>query len=702
MLAATSPERAARYFESIGGQVESMDAQMQLALIHYVHEHCPSNLAILTVLLEKGSTSVVQYEAASALKQLSHTTESVKAVANCYIELIVRESDNNTRLVMLGKLKDLQTRYSVVNDSVMDLMRALRSSDAEVKSKVLELVSLGVTVSSAHGIIDYLYKELRASDSLPYKKSLLQVVRTIGEKSPSAALKVLFLAAKEEEGSLASFSISLAKGLLELVPAVRMAAIEDHVLSGFDSVDEGPLARLLWLVGEYCQEATLIEKAMEAIKRSLGHLPFSQDDAEDREADFKVHGTRTVLNADGTYATESAMTSTFASSKRNSGLRGVLMQGNFGVAPALAMALVKLCLAAKKSSYFKKLQAESILIITSVLRLGLSSMVETAIPKSLYDRVMLSLRILAKPDDAKMVKAFVKDSHDVLGDILRMKKSEDLQQSNNVDTPCAFRLAEKTKRLESQVRRDYLQAVSGNALSTVGSALSRVVQLTGLSDPIYAETYVALAGSEVLLDILLVNQTDDTLQNVQFDLSTTGDLQVTDKPLSLTLSPRGYALTKASVKVNSTNNGAIFGCITHGLAHDTIFLANIHLDVVDYICSSTVLKNEDEFRRLWVKLEWENKVVISSKTTTLQALIELLMREVHFACLTEGYGVSESGDYLAANLGATSAFGEDILANLCLVRDKENMVTGHLRLRSKTKGIAVALGETITRIVAQI
>ena len=45
-----------------------------------------------------------------------------------------------------------------------------------------------------------------------------------------------------------------------------------------------------------------------------------------------------------------------------------------------------------------------------------------------------------------------------------------------------------------------------------GSRLKRVMQLTGLSDPIYAEAVVTVHEYDIVLDVLLINQTNETLQ----------------------------------------------------------------------------------------------------------------------------------------------------------------------------------------------
>ena len=64
------------------------------------------------------------------------------------------------------------------------------------------------------------------------------------------------------------------------------------------------------------------------------------------------------------------------------------------------------------------------------------------------------------------------------------------------------------------------------------------------------------------------------------------------------------------------------------------------------------------------------------------------------ACLTPLHALEGECGFLAANLCAQSLFGEDALANVCL-EFTNNQIQGHIRIRSKTQGIALALGEKV-------
>ena len=49
---------------------------------------------------------------------------------------------------------------------------------------------------------------------------------------------------------------------------------------------------------------------------------------------------------------------------------------------------------------------------------------------------------------------------------------------------------------------------------------SKVYQLTGFSDPVYAEAFVEVHHYDILLKIVLMNRTNKTLPNINFELLT--------------------------------------------------------------------------------------------------------------------------------------------------------------------------------------
>lgn len=92
---------------------------------------------------------------------------------------------------------------------------------------------------------------------------------------------------------------------------------------------------------------------------------------------------------------------------------------------------------------------------------------------------------------------------------------------------------------------------------------AKVYQLTGYSDNIYAEAFVEVHHYDILLKIMLVNRTNKTLPNINVELLTQGNLKIVEKPIQVTLRALATTTVKASLKVSSTDNGAIYGYITY-------------------------------------------------------------------------------------------------------------------------------------------
>lgn len=65
----------------------------------------------------------------------------------------------------------------------------------------------------------------------------------------------------------------------------------------------------------------------------------------------------------------------------------------------------------------------------------------------------------------------------------------------------------------------------------------------------YAEAYVNVNQYDIVLDVLIVNQTSDTLECLTLELATLGDLKLVEKPSPVTLAPNDFTNIKANVKV---------------------------------------------------------------------------------------------------------------------------------------------------------
>lgn len=119
---------------------------------------------------------------------------------------------------------------------------------------------------------------------------------------------------------------------------------------------------------------------------------------------------------------------------------------------------------------------------------------------------------------------------------------------------------------------------------------------------------------------------------------------------------------------------------------------------------------------MWSEFEWENKVNVNTNirysidgwnrarsllskphpSSDLRAYLKHIMASTNMSCLTPEKQLEGDCGFLSANMYARSIFGEDALANLSIEKPGEGPISGHIRIRSKTQGIALSLGDKIT------
>ena len=360
---------------------------------------------------------------------------------------------------------------------------------------------------------------------------------------------------------------------------------------------------------------------MSAIKSCIGEIPIVESELKNLEngidseespapsAPSSNTNSRTVT-ADGSYATQSALSVTIKVDKTANipPLRQYLLNGEFFIGTALANCLVKLALryrqvvgAGKQSNSFI---AQSMLILTSILHLGKSKLITQTINDDDFERIALCLMVLTNfcsqngvnvELETLLKEIFLSEMRSSLDSMLTSTKSEqeeakhELKSKKNKcvesDDHLIFTqlMSKNSETMENQFDVSLSQAIAGyvgptatTALGQKGSnvadllsasKLSKVTQLTGFSDPVYAECYVNVNQYDICLDVLIVNQSSDTLQNCTLELATLGDLKLVEKPQPLVLAPHDFANIKASVKVASTENGIIFGNIGQSFTH---------------------------------------------------------------------------------------------------------------------------------------
>ncbi|KAH8583078.1 coatomer beta subunit [Cryptosporidium sp. chipmunk genotype I] len=189
--------------------------------------------------------------------------------------------------------------------------------------------------------------------------------------------------------------------------------------------------------------------------------------------------------------------------------------------------------------------------------------------------------------------------------------------------------------------------------------------------------------------------------------------------------------------------------------NDIVVLNEINIDLIDFITNSNIPC--PLFRQLWSEFEWENKIPIHTSCESFMQFLKYLIKETKLSLVGfsnvesmmmigggSGIGKStnntnnnininsvissgnanhlimmdEKSNFFATNLYARSIFGEDALVNISLEkqlnsnqrdfgtagREKEPkmMITGTVRIRSRTQGIALSLGDHIVSLQRKI
>lgn len=208
------------------------------------------------------------------------------------------------------------------------------------------------------------------------------------------------------------------------------------------------------------------------------------------------------------------------------------MDGDFFFGAALSATLTKLALRYAElvtdARTVNRLTTQVMLIMSSILHLGKSGFPTKPITYDDSDRIMLCLRTLSERTP-EAVGVFLHDCRDALSKMLDAQTEEDqrmLKEKQRAtakvqpDSPVLF--AQLSNGRDNQLGENVFESSLNQALagtktaqisdmSSPNNKLNKVTQLTGFSDPVYAEAYVNVNQYDIVLDVLIVNQTSESI-----------------------------------------------------------------------------------------------------------------------------------------------------------------------------------------------
>ena len=686
--------------------------------------------AFITEIIESPTSSVV-YEAAITLILLTSDLLLIVLAGTKLVELANKEADNNVKIITLQRIYELnKKRPGLLSALSLDLLAVLSTQDIDVRRKALDVALSLITSRNVEDVVKLLKKEVQRTTglaeekSLEYRQLLINTIHLLAIEYGEVATNVIDLLLELIGDLLTTVArdvITFVKEVVEKYPNLRKDVVH-KLIQRLPRVKSGSVFRgALWILGEYSNDEATIKETWKFIRSSVGEVPIlasekkhleGADETEETSAPGSKKGP--VVLPDGTYATETALTAHLSVSQSDvsNQIRKLILDGDFFLAAVLLSTLVKLVLRMETlgidASKVNALRAEGLLIMVSIIRIGESTFVKERIDEDSSDRIFACIKFLTDNEDSALIRqGFLEDTRRAFrsqveaeqakkGDVRAKEFQENVEQ---IDDGIVFRQFEKSGGSEANEEDDVLFKVLAKDRD-ISSKLNRILQLTGFSDPIYAETFVKVHQFDITLDVLLVNQTTSTMRNLTVEFATLGDLRAADKPAPANLGPHGFHRLSVTFKVSSADTGVIFGNIVYDGQHsdesNIVILSEVSVDVMDYVKPATCTENT--FRKMWTELEWENKISIKVNMKSLKEYLQLLMAKTNTKCLTPGAVDGDECNVLAANLYSRSTFGEDALANLSIEILEDGIITGHLRIRSESQGLALSLGDKVAEI----
>ncbi|KAL8433420.1 hypothetical protein ACSSS7_003902 [Eimeria intestinalis] len=196
-------------------------------------------------------------------------------------------------------------------------------------------------------------------------------------------------------------------------------------------------------------------------------------------------------------------------------------------------------------------------------------------------------------------------------------------------------------------------------------------------------------------------------------------------------------------RLKTTEAAVLFGAVSFERKSSAgsrfyVLLAELPLDMLGLIKPTPI--SEVDFRAKWQEFEWENKLQIATPPISVVSFLETLLRHTKMvvvgsrpsprrahkrgnnaaaaaaaaggACtpeeleatqqslqqMREVLSLAKDCSVFSVNIYSRSVFGEDALANLSLEKLADGRLSGSVRIRSRTQGIALSVGDRITAL----
>lgn len=701
---------------------------LQLIVLEELKKVCKNNpmekgkyiKAIYSVAASSKSQSVL-FECASTIVELTSAHPAIKTAVATYIKLLNDPSaDNNIKLIVLDKLKELNSKFSkLLQEQAVDILRVISTPSDDIRKLSLNLVLDLLSLRNIEDVIRILKKELQNVQSQKelsnYQEMLVKAIHKCAVTFPEITgqqglVDVLLDCCLVDDAS----SIEVARFLQQLV--YTYPYLRDPVLvklySLFGMIPNPTVQRIaMWILAAYSDDTV---KSVKTILNAVGEAPFINKRERKQQVEATTEGEvhRTVILPDGTYGTQVLSKAELASKPSHiSGLRKNLTETeevDYYLITGVCLSLIKLLLrtTADEPDLIKDALAVmcALVQVRSYPRKFIKDIKEEVIytehPYTIdpdnYERILQCISALLGQLDTDIFKDSLKSYKGNLKLESDGYKTHEATDDHLISQPDDLIIIKQLKGREGLGELDFGddESFKSNMMSqdeeNFSVKLGKIQQLTGVGDPIYCECVVNVHHYDISLDFLVLNRSEQTAQNLTLELASEGDLKLVDRPQTVNLAAGKSERLKASVKVSSTEAGLIFGNLTYEYMREgtkIIPLNDLHIDSLQYLHPATC--TDVEFRTMWSKFKGEDQVSITAKGNLRKFVLELAKRS-NVKCLTPDAILNCSKDFLVANFYARTHFGEDALLNVS-IESTSTGISGCLRVRGETEGMVKCL-----------
>lgn len=254
-------------------------------------------------------------------------------------------------------------------------------------------------------------------------------------------------------------------------------------------------------------------------------------------------------------------------------------------------------------------------------------------------------------------------------------------------------------------------------------------QFTSLMDALYVEGTLSVVGTRMYLTLYLTNTSEGLLQNIRVELCANDRIEISAIPL-ITLAAGESGTIHANFKIKQSQNDVLYGHVyfdkKSGI-QECLSFNPLSVCMYDYIQPSFI--SPVLFRSYWADFEWEHKIHIQPVDMKPMELLRSLLSVTHMTVvglspapsmksapgaaghaeflakymkyletLPELAPMMNEASFFAVNLFCRTLHEELALANLSVTRQSDGLYTGCFKIRSRTQGVALSLGERVTSL----